>query len=410
MGLISRVSSRTYRLFFTMSLINESDFQKIESFAETVSKPGGEQIEQNTKESQNSNYDWRFLWDRYSPENKYYIEYLSRLRKIKDADEILFDSGNAIEDKRVNIRRKCMALMELKRCNLSAVGEKKIDGLLKSISVKTQRDGILRAKRELESCKSECESVKDLFSYLNMKLFYNKANHPKTPTTDLNKHRLQSLYLINEILATKNSSMIDGLMETRSNEPCNLHVLIALAYETVESKDSHEKIQQLIQVWYRGQFLPEQALNIFARSSDDWQQILANWLNANEEMLPRILKDELDGMVDSETKRLNEEMSMLQEENKVAISRLNDELKSLGKKFLKGRGAAESQSASWNEVNSKMNDELDGTPLDSGYDRKPSGREVSPPRSERKRRYSRNSRDELDSDDRYSRDNKNIRD
>ena len=155
-----------------MSLINESDFQKIESFAETVSKPGGDQVEQNTKESQNSKADWRFLWDRYSPENKYYTEYLSRLRKIKDADEILFDSGNAIEDKRVNIRRKCMALIELKRCNLSSVGEKKVGGLLKSISVKTQRDGILRAKREFESCKLECGNVKDLFSYLNMKLFY----------------------------------------------------------------------------------------------------------------------------------------------------------------------------------------------------------------------------------------------
>ena len=200
--------------------------------------------------------------------------------------------------------------------------------------------------------------------------------------------------------------MIDGLMETTSSEPCNLHVLIALAYETVESKDSHEKIQQLIQVWYRGQFLPEQALNIFSRSSEDWQQILANWLNTNEEMLPRVLKDELDVMIDSETERLNQEMMILQEENKVTISRLNDELKSLGKRFLKGRGA-ESQGVSWNEVNSKLNDELDGTPLDSKYDRTPSGRQVSPPRSERKRRYSRNSREEHDSDDRYSRDDRN---
>lgn len=123
-------------------------------------------------------------------------------------------------------------------------------------------------------------------------------------------------------------------------------------------------------------------------------------------MLPRVLKDELDVMIDSETERLNQEMMILQEENKVTISRLNDELKSLGKRFLKGRGA-ESQGVSWNEVNSKMNDELDGTPLDSKYDRTPSGRQVSPPRSERKRRYSRNSREEHDSDDRYSRDDRN---
>ena len=159
-----------------MSLILESDFKKIESFAETVSKPGGDQVEKNTFDLHDKNPDWKFLWDKYSPENKYYNEFLSRLRKIKDADEILFDSGNLIEEKRVNIRRKCLALVELKRCGLTKNGERRVDSLLKGISVKAQREDILKAKRELEGCKEECKSVRDLFGYLNMKLFYMKGD------------------------------------------------------------------------------------------------------------------------------------------------------------------------------------------------------------------------------------------
>ena len=155
-----------------MSLIRTEDFQKIENFAETVSKPDGDKIEENTRDIQRDNPDYKFLWDRYSVENKYYNEYLSRLRKIKDADEILFDAGTEIEDKRVNIRRKCLALVEMKRCGLTVAGERKVDAVLKNLQTKADRNQILAMKRELESCREEARSARDIFSLVNMKLFY----------------------------------------------------------------------------------------------------------------------------------------------------------------------------------------------------------------------------------------------
>ena len=164
-------------------------------------------------------------------------------------------------------------------------------------------------------------------------LLYNKTNNPKTTVTDLFKHRLQSLYLINEILATKNPTFIDGLMETFKNEPCNLHILISLTYETCENRESHEKIQKLIQVWYRGKFLPDQALDIFSRTDENWREVLGNWLEETENMLPMRLKEDLDEMVDNESRRLNKEMEDLQEENKETIFRLNEELRNLRRKF-----------------------------------------------------------------------------
>jgi len=316
-----------------MSLIKEEDFIKIEQFATTVSKQGVE-IEEAAADQNRNDPTWRFLWDRYCPEHKYYTEYLSRLKKIDVADEILHEEGSIVEQKRVNIRRKCLALVEMQRCNLPTGTEKRVEQILKNIASKAQRDTVLNAKRELtQSC--EAPTTKDLFSFLIMKLYYFYVSDPRLKKADVYRHRLHALYLINEVLAAKNQSLKDGLMETYGPEPCLLHVAICLVFEATESEEQAQKVHKLLEIWERGQFLPGQAIHIFKNSGHEWTTVLSGWLQATEQNLPLPLKGELNVLIGDESKKYDKEMAKLQQSHEADVGKTRQELASLGRKFLR---------------------------------------------------------------------------
>merc|ERR1712157_445049 len=357
MGLISRVSSRTYRIHQKM-LIPEEDFTRIESFAKlAVHDPS---LESSTKNEEFDNPEFSFLTKETSPAHKYYIEYLSRLKKITEADKILNQQTKNLDEKSVNIRRKCLIKAEIRRIDFSSSAQEKIDQIFTSITSKATKDTIVKARYDLEKLDYSVSRCRDLFSYCNMKLFSEKLLEP-----DKNKilrARLHFLYLLNEIVAKGRKTVMDGLMATRGNEPCNLHVALSLYFEMAETKSDRNKVLDIIDVWKEERFIPTQAIQIFYQTDREWSSIVSNWLMYTENQLSDNRRDRL-------------------------------ELDNLGKKFLR-KGAVdnplvqrgESRSSHYSGKNSDRSRSRSDSYRSSNYSRTNSHRSISPKASIRSHR------------------------
>lgn len=278
--------------------------------------------------------EYKFLIDKTSPSHKYYHEYLSRLKKIRDADDMLNSKIDSIEKRRINIRRKCLTKAEIKRCNLTKSEEEKISKIFNSIRDKANQDNIIRAKIDLDNLDFSVNRCRDLFSFCNMKLFAEKL--AETSAEKLVKPRLHFLYLINEIVAsTKTKNLIDGLMTTRGNEPCNLHVSLALCCEVLTFDKQVDQVLNLIDVWADGKYLPRQAIKIFDNTHKEWSTVLSNWLRYTEENLSSYDKQKLEFDIKQESKAYDVEHDKARREHRDHVIELKIELDNLGKKFLR---------------------------------------------------------------------------
>merc|ERR1712157_27749 len=335
MGLISRVSSRTYRIHQKM-LIPEEDFTRIESFAKlAVHDPS---LESSTKNEEFDNPEFSFLTKETSPAHKYYIEYLSRLEKITEADKILNQQTKNLDEKSVNIRRKCLIKAEIRRIDFSSSAQEKIDQIFTSITSKATKDTIVKARYDLEKLDYSVSRCRDLFSYCNMKLLSEKLLEP-----DKNKilrARLHFLYLLNEIVAKGRKTVMDGLMATRGNEPCNLHVALSLYFEMAETKSDRNKVLDIIDVWKEERFIPTQAIRIFYQTDREWSSIVSNWLMYTENQLSDNRRDRLEFDIKTETKRYDQEYNKVKKIHEDQVYELKVELDNLGKKFLR-KGAVD---------------------------------------------------------------------
>jgi len=208
-------------------LIAEESFQLIEEYARLCSR--NPNMEEQTAYVEKNNPKYKFLTDKYSPDHKYYSEYLTRLKKIDALDDEFSEKKKILEDKKIHITRRALVKVAMENCDLTDEAIEVVDKIIEIFN-DSRKNTISDAKRKLKSIRMR--NTNSIFKYINIKLF--SKNIGNVDRRQAFTNRLNMIYLVNELLASQTYQFIDGFMESDGKSPCPLHILVSLAFELAE--------------------------------------------------------------------------------------------------------------------------------------------------------------------------------
>ena len=122
-------------------LIAEESFQLIEEYARLCSR--NPNMEEQTAYVEKDNPKYKFLTDKYSPDHKYYSEYLTRLKKIDALDDEFSEKKKILEDKKIHITRRALVKVAMENCDLTDEAIEVVDKIIEIFNDSRKNTGCL---------------------------------------------------------------------------------------------------------------------------------------------------------------------------------------------------------------------------------------------------------------------------